>query len=208
MELLYTGAPKRKEKQRRQHMEESEWIQKMQQGDETAFFIIYEKYKNAALRTAYLITGNRYTGEDILQETFIQCCLHINELKDPATFKSWFYKILTRTAWKMAKKDKCAVPVENIFETIDESVEEDSEKTFLQKEERKKLLEAINQLDLKQRITVILYYYNEMSVSEIAKATGSLEGTVKSRLFFARKKLYQKLKTDAFFKGRVCEKNG
>ena len=47
-----------------------------------------------------------------------------------------------------------------------------------------------------------------MSVSEIAKATGSMEGTVKSRLFFARKKLYQKLKTDAFFKGRVCEKNG
>ena len=106
------------------------------------------------------------------------------------------------------KKEKIAVPVENLFETIDESVEEDSEKTFLQKEERRKLLEAINQLDLKQRITVILYYYNEMSVSEIAKATGSLEGTVKSRLFFARKKLYQKLKADAFFKGSVCEKNG
>ena len=85
-------------------MEESEWIQKMQQGDDTAFFIIYEKYKNAALRTAYLITGNRYTGEDILQETFVQCCLHIKELKDPTTFKAWFYKILTRTAWKFAKK--------------------------------------------------------------------------------------------------------
>jgi RNA polymerase sigma-70 factor (ECF subfamily) len=189
-------------------VEELEWIKKMQQGDDTAFFIIYEKYKNAALRTAYLITGNRYTGEDILQETFVQCCLHIKELKDPATFKAWFYRILTRTAWKFAKKEKSAVPVENLFETIDESVEEDSEKTFLQKEERRKLLEAINQLDLKQRITVILYYYNEMSVSEIAKATGSLEGTVKSRLFFARKKLYQKLKADAFFKGRVCEKNG
>ena len=195
-------------KQRRQHVEELEWIKKMQQGDDTAFFIIYEKYKNAALRTAYLITGKRYTGEDILQETFVQCCLHIKELKDPATFKAWFYKILTRTAWKFAKKEKIAVPVENLFETIDESVEEDSEKTFLQKEERRKLLEDINQLDLKQRITVILYYYNEMSVSEIAKATGSLEGTVKSRLFFARKKLYQKLKADAFFKGRVCEKNG
>ena len=82
-------------------------------------------------------------------------------------------------------------------------MEEDSEKTFLEKEERKKLMSAINHLELKQKITVILYYYNEMSVAEIAKATGSLEGTVKSRLFFARKKLYQQLKTDAFFKGRV-----
>jgi len=142
----------------------------MQQGDDTAFFIIYEKYKNAALRTAYLITGNRYTGEDILQETFVQCCLHIKELKDPATFKAWFYKILTRTAWKFAKKEKNAVPVENIFETI-ESIEEDSEKVYLQKEEREKLMNAINSLDIKQRITIILYYYNEMSVSEIAKVT-------------------------------------
>ena len=82
-------------------------------------------------------------------------------------------------------------------------MEEDSEKTFLEKEERQKLMTAINRLELKQRITVILYYYNEMSVAEIAKATGSLEGTVKSRLFFARKKLYQQLKTDALFKGRV-----
>ena len=147
-----------------------------------------------------------------MQETFVQCCLHIKELKDPTTFKAWFYKILTRTAWKFAKKEKNAVPVENIFETI-ESIEEDSEKVYLQKilsqkEEREKLMNAINSLDIKQRITIILYYYNEMSVSEIAKATGSMEGTVKSRLFFARKKLYQKLKTDAFFKGRVCEKNG
>ena len=128
-------------------------------------------------------------------------------MKIPTTFKAWFYKILTRTAWKFAKKEKNAVPVENIFETI-ESIEEDSEKVYLQKEEREKLMNAINSLDIKQRITIILYYYNEMSVSEIAKATGSMEGTVKSRLFFARKKLYQKLKTDAFFKGRVCEKNG
>ena len=189
-------------------MEESQWIQKMQQGDDTAFFMIYEKYKNPALRTAYLITGNRDTAEDILQETFVQCCLHISELKDPNTFKAWFYKILTRTAWKFAQKEKNTVPIENVFETIKDSFEEDSEKTLLEKEESKKLMEAINTLDVKKRTTVILYYYNQMSVTEIAKVTASLEVTVKSRLFFARQKLYQKLKTDAFFKGRVCEKNG
>ncbi len=189
-------------------MQESQWIEKIQQGDDTAFFMIYEKYKNPALRTAYLIAGNIYTAEDILQESFVQCCLHINELKDPNTFKAWFYKILTRTAWKFAKKEKSTVPIENIFESMEDSFEEDSEKTFLQKEESRKLLAAVNCLDIKQRTTVILYYYNQMSVSEIAKVTASLEGTVKSRLFFARKKLYQRLKTDAFFKGRVCEKNG
>ena len=189
-------------------MDEVEWIQKMQEGDDTAFFMIYEKYKNQALRTACLIAGNRYTGEDILQEAFVQCCLHIKELKDPATFKSWFYKILTRIAWKFAKKEKMTVPIENIFETIEQGFEEDSEKTVLEKEKNKKVMEAIHSLEVKQKTTIILYYYNELSIAEIAKVTGSLEGTVKSRLFFARKKLYQKLKTDTFFKGRVCEKNG
>jgi len=52
------------------------------------------------------------------------------------------------------------------------------------------------------------HHSNIVPWQKVAKATGSMEGTVKSRLFFARKKLYQKLKTDAFFKGRVCEKNG
>ena len=178
-------------------------IEQLQKGDDSAFFLLYEAYKCSALRTAYLITGNQHTGEDILQETFVQCCLHIKELKDPTMFKSWFYKILTRTAWKFAKKEKKTVPVENIYETMEESFAEDSETNILQKEERKKLFSAINQLPVKQRTTVILYYYNELSVSEIAKITGSLEGTVKSRLFFARQKLYQTLKTDTLFQGRV-----
>ena len=43
-------------------MQESQWIEKIQQGDDTAFFMIYEKYKNPALRTAYLIAGNIYTA--------------------------------------------------------------------------------------------------------------------------------------------------
>ena len=54
-------------------------------------------------------------------------------------------------------------------------------------------MNAINSLDIKQRITIILYYYNEMSVSEIAKATGSMEGTVKSRLSRGKKQLREML---------------
>ena len=57
------------------------------------------------------------------------------------------------------------------------------------KERDKKLMELINGLSIKHRTTLVLYYYNELSTKEIAKILGCLEGTVKSRLFTARKLL-------------------
>lgn len=59
----------------------------------------------------------------------------------------------------------------------------------MEKEEAERILSLINQLPEKQRIVVILYYYNELSVKEIASVTRSMEGTVKSRLYLARKQL-------------------
>ena len=60
-------------------------------------------------------------------------------------------------------------------------------------DEQKRLYNALYTLDEKRRTAVILYYYNELSVHEIAEATGVIEGTVKSRLFSARRHLRQAL---------------
>ena len=60
---------------------------------------------------------------------------------------------------------------------------------IIKKEENRILFDAIEHLEQKQKTVIILYYYNEFSISEIAKITGSLEGTVKSRLFTARRNL-------------------
>ncbi len=60
---------------------------------------------------------------------------------------------------------------------------------------------AIKRLPLKQKTVIVLYYYNEMSVQEIAQATGSLCGTVKSRLFTARRNLA------VFLQEREADKN-
>ncbi|WP_304509698.1 RNA polymerase sigma factor [Anaerotignum sp.] len=164
-------------------------VLELQHGDEKAFESIFELYKVKAVRTAYLLTGSKTLADDIAQEAFVQCFLKIHTLKDPCQFKTWFFKCLTRIAWKMAKKEKTAVPVENIYEMADSKDSEEVEMDFLKKEFSADIMKLINTLDEKQKTTILLYYYNEFSISEIAAVMGCFEGTVKSRLHTARKNL-------------------
>lgn len=164
-------------------------VRELQRGNEKAFEALFELYKVKAVRTAYLLTGNKTLADDIAQEAFVQCFLKIHTLKDPNQFKTWFFKCLTRIAWKMANKENVAIPVENIFEMADSKDCEEIEMDFLRKEFSADIMKIINSLDEKQKTTILLYYYNEFSISEIAAVMGCFEGTVKSRLHTARKNL-------------------
>lgn len=172
-------------------MYEAELIIKMQNGDYSAFEEIFHMYKDKAARTAYLITGNRFTSEDIVQEAFILCFMKIKSLKNPELFKPWFFKIVTRLSWKYSNSYKKVTPVWDIYEQT-EFNSGVCEKSFLSsslKEEYEGLYAAVNKLDKKLRTIVVLFYFNGFSIKEIAKITGCLQGTVKSRLFNSRKKL-------------------
>lgn len=166
-----------------------ELVLALQQGDSTAFEKLFQLYKVKAVRTAYLMTNNKALAEDICQEAFVQCYLKIGDLKNPNQFKTWFYRTLTRIAWKMYSKEKGFVPVENIFEMADCNDTGQVETDFIKKETSQKVVRAINALEEKQKTTALLYYYNDFSVAEIASIMGCFQGTVKSRLHTARKNL-------------------
>jgi DNA-directed RNA polymerase specialized sigma24 family protein len=85
-------------------------IRRCQQGDVHGFSGLYVLYGKKALTTAALISGSRGIAEDIVQEAFIQCFNRIKELHDPDRFDPWFYRILVRTGWNMAKKHVQAIP--------------------------------------------------------------------------------------------------
>lgn len=165
----------------------------IQQGDFDAFDQIFEKYKNEAVRTAYLITGRKSICEDIAQEAFIQCYKHISDLKNPNGFRAWFFRILTRTAWKYGRSASREIPTENMAERVEESGLNLVSERYSAVEENRLLYSEINNLAPKQKTVIILYYFNGLSTKEIAKVSRCLEGTVKSRLFSARKKLKSRL---------------
>lgn len=174
-------------------MDEKKLILKIQSGDMNAFAELFEIYKNEAYKYSYLITGKEDLSEDIVQEAFVQCYTSIKNLKKIEQFKSWFFKILTRLAWKYSNKEKKAVPVDDIFEKADSNKLDEYVNEYIRKEQSDMLHSEIEKLDVKQKTAIILYYFNELTIKEIAHVMGCFEGTVKSRLHSARRKLKKNL---------------
>ena len=169
--------------------EELELVRRMKKGERAAFDKLYEQYYDRLYRTACMITGNRADGEDVTQETFIKAYLHCDKLKKDEQFRCWLYRILNRTAWQIAKKHAKERPEERILELADASTADSPAVKVLQDEQERAIVEAIRKLEYRQRTTVILYYFNELGTKEIAGVMECMEGTVKSRLFTARKNL-------------------
>lgn len=174
-------------------MSEAELIKKIQAGNISALKEIFEIYKDDLLRYCCFITGSRFASEDIVQESFIECFKSIKNLKNPEMFKSWFYRIATRTAWKYCADEKKVIPIKDIYEKADAESIDKSINLFIREEEAKVLHGEIEKLDLKQKSVIILYYFNGFSIKEIAEIMGCFEGTVKSRLHNARKNLKESL---------------
>lgn len=178
-------------------------IEMMQAGDQEAFDRVYGLYANKLYRTACLISGNKEDSEDILQETFVKCFLHSREVNSPEYFEKWLMKIMIRTSWRVTKQRKATVSTDELLQNeayagLAQVVFEDKQTAgpldrVVTKEEQATVMDAVKSLDIKLRTVIVLYYYEELSVREIAELTGSLEGTIKSRLHTARTKLKKQL---------------
>lgn len=176
--------------------EQEQLVRRMQQGDEDAFDQIFARYRDQLLRTAFLICGNHADSEDIVQETFVKCYCQCGKLREPARFTAWLYHILTRTAWRHEKKRKRETPVEELYEAGEPESGDLTVEQLLLREQREELYRKILALNPKHRTVVILYYFDELSTREISRILGCLEGTVKSRLYTARRLLERELREE------------
>lgn len=70
------------------------YVKRLQMGDDSAFDALFAAYQKQAVRTAALITGETTLAEDVAQEAFVSCLLHIGELKEPTRFKPYFLRRL------------------------------------------------------------------------------------------------------------------
>ena len=181
---------------RKGNLTEEMLVKQMKKGDKASFDMLYEKYKNMALHTAYLITGDYSYSEDVVQDTFVKVYLHCKELKNDSGFKAWMMQILVRTAYKSGKKKSRELPDEDILVKADKGQRFSSVDQVIAREEAEMIAGAVKALPIKQRTVVVLYYYQEYRVNEIAAMLGVLEGTVKSRLHTARKMLRKSLTDD------------
>ena len=138
----------------------------------------------AIYRLAYARTGSRADAEDIMQEVFVRLLRAGPDFADRAHARAWLLRVAANCAndWFRAPWRRREGP---LTDSLPAPEHEDGG-----------VVEAVLALPAKYRTAVHLYYYEELSVAEIAKITGKSESAVKSRLFRARAMLREALKED------------
>ena len=156
---------------------------------------IIEQNKGLIKAIIKKITGSY--NDDIEQEVYIKTWKNIDNYKENGKLKSW---IATITANVCRDYFKSSSYKQNLREVRDESVLENKavlasqEKIIDAKKRQKIILKAVDELPYKMRKVVVLFEFEDFTITEIAKKLGEPEGTIKSRLFNARKVLAEKLK--------------
>ena len=178
-------------------------IDHLREGDETALAPLVEKYKRMVHRLAMQITKNHEDANDVMQETFIKVYQSIHTFRQEAAFETWVYRIAVNEALNFVKRRERRR--ESSLETTDESefntetlrkaeINNDPEIQAEKAELRHWVTKAVNSLSLKHRIVVILHELEGLTHAEIASILNCSEGTVRSRLHYARKQLRSLLK--------------
>ena len=169
----------------------------LRRGDKRAFEQVYKLSERYIYAIIYRIVRDNEKTADLMQETYVQIYKKIHTLKNVEAFFVWAGRIATNNTLRFIQKDSREVLASEedsdfIFERASDDKEEFlPEDILVNKEKKEKIRQIINNLSSEQKITVLNYYFGEMSVSEIAKAMQCSPGTVKSRLNYARKQIKQ-----------------
>ncbi len=155
-------------------------VRRCQTGDTEAFRALVETYKNTLFGVAYFMTHDRAAAEDAVQEGLVQIWCHIHSLRDPGRIKPWLIRIVVNEVnQQFRKKPAPSLPLEAADAAFDDNLPEEQAMTT---ERRRLICHALDGLPREQREAVILRFYSDLSVPEIAAVTHSPEGTIKSRL--------------------------
>lgn len=161
------------------------------QGDRAAFGELYEETGRSVYFNCLKLLGNAQQAEDITQDTFMKALEKLDSLKEPENFSAWVNRIAINNC-KMYFRKNPRIAEEESEKIIDDTP--DSElipDDYADSEEKRRIIMNIIDTALtdEQRQTIVLYYFDMMSVAEIAEIMDCSVGTVTSRLSAARKKI-------------------
>lgn len=161
-----------------------------QNGEKQAFELLVQRWHHSLYRRAVRLTGNEESARDIVQEVWLAATKGLRRLNDPAKFRGWIYRIVGNKCADHVRKRQVDRRLEaHVVHTagrVPTNVAEANEMIG-------SLRTEIRRLPEQQRTVLTLFYLEEMAVREIALILGIPEGTVKSRLYNARKVLKEAL---------------
>ncbi|WP_026370211.1 RNA polymerase sigma factor [Kallotenue papyrolyticum] len=170
--------------------EDAIYLRAVANGDMHALEVLFQKYQAQIYQTALGVTRDPSLAEEVLQDVFFRLYRHADRLDGSSPLAPWLYRVTINLCYNRLKglrawTDSFHELAERLFSPSSSSPERSVERSELQLV----VQQALAELDPKHRAVVVLFYLHEYSVQEIAEIVGVPEGTVKSRLFYARKLL-------------------
>lgn len=167
-------------------------------GEEKGFAFLYEQTYQSKYYLALQYMKNEDVAKDVLQEAYIKAFAKLDTLEQPEAFSAWLGIIVANTAKNMLKRNNpllfSDMTVNDDDKTFEYQIEDDNlenqpEVAYTRQETQKLVHELIDALSEEQRICILMYHIEGLSIKEIASTMGCSENTVKSRLTYGRNNL-------------------
>lgn len=182
---------------------DSQLIELVNAGHTNAFNSLVLRYRERVFSVVYNMTSNREDANDVTQDVFVKAFHNIHRFQQKSTFFTWLYRIAVNTAISFIKKNRNRqfFSLENLEEEgisgkLAEilSSRKHSRRELLLQELQEKLNEALQKLSVKHRTTVVLFEIEGLSHKDIGEILNCSEGTVRSRLHYAKNELQNYMK--------------
>jgi RNA polymerase sigma-70 factor (ECF subfamily) len=160
------------------------------QGDLAAFESLVGRYQRSALRAARRFVGDEHEAEDMAQEAFLQLYRNAHQFRSDATFKTWFFRILTNLCLNHIKKKR---PEYFDDPPVEIQAGDDPASALERHEQRRAIFRAVLNLPSRQRMAFILCCFEELSYAEAAHCLSLSVKAVESLLVRARRNLREEL---------------
>ncbi|MBI5935297.1 MAG: RNA polymerase sigma factor [Chloroflexi bacterium] len=175
---------------------DSQWLEQCREGDSLAIERLVQTYQRDVYRLAFSILDNPDEADDATQEAFLSALRALESFRGQASVKTWLFSIAINVCRNRLQRFKRRAKLQQILQSLFPQESAHPEKEAMQSESDAALWRAVRALDDKHRLPVILRYYHDLPIADIAETLGLPIGTVHSRLNHAREKLRTLLKEE------------
>ena len=172
---------------------DTDLVIRAQHGDRDAFAVLAAARADRFLATSRRILRDLDLAEDATQQALLSIWRDLPQLRDPARFDAWSYRLLARACYAEAGKSRRWAPNLRLL-PADEPMAADSLRTVV---DRDQIERGFQRLSLDHRAVVVLHHYLDLSLEQVADALGIPLGTATSRLHYAMRGLRAALDADA-----------
>jgi len=181
---------------------DQELIKQLQGGSLDALGELYDRHRQLVFRTALAITGDQDTASDLLQDVFLRLFRFADRIDLQRPLQPWLYRMTANLSYTWLKRDRRWFrPLENLADWLAGSTRNLTHEAVESIDDWDRLQRAVASLPLSQRMVVVLYYLDDLSLQEISDILEIPVGTVKSRLHYGRLTLKKDLSLGVLIEG-------